>query len=95
VHFGYRHERFDVALDLENLFNGAFRSAQFDTISRLRSEPAIGSNVPSGFGCGSHGRLASAPSGSAAGGRFYGCEDVNFTPAYPFTARMTATLFLD
>ena len=24
-----------------------------------------------------------------------GCEGINFTPAYPFTARLMATLFLD
>ncbi|MFI5309266.1 MAG: hypothetical protein ACHQ53_18060, partial [Polyangiales bacterium] len=67
----------------------------FDTVSRLKGEPAIGSTVPSGFSCGKNGRLASAPDGGSAAGHFYGCEGVNFTPAYPFTARLMATLFLD
>ena len=95
LHLGYRHHRFDVALDIENLFNANNRAAQFATTSRLRTEPEIGSAVPAGFSCGSNGRLATAPNGSSANGRFYGCEDVSYTPAYPFTARITATLFLD
>jgi TonB family protein len=95
LHLGYRHRRFDLALDIENLLNSANRGAQFDTVSRLRTEPGIGTAVPRGFSCGNNARLATNPTGGAAGGRFYGCEDVNFTPAYPFTARLMATLFLD
>jgi TonB family protein len=95
LHAGYRLRRFDIALDIENLFNAKFRSAQFDTVSRLRTEPAIGSAVPGGFSCGSGGRLAGSPSGGGANGRFYGCEDVNYTPAYPFTARVMGTFYLD
>jgi TonB family protein len=94
LHLGYRHRRFDLALDVENLLNASFRSAQFDTVSRLRTEPAIGSTVPQGFSCGANSRLAAAPSG-AANGRFFGCEGVDYTPAYPFTARVTATFFVD
>jgi hypothetical protein len=51
--------------------------------------------VPAGFGCGSAGRLAPAPGGMPANGRFYGCEDVDYTPAYPLTVRLMATLYLD
>jgi outer membrane receptor for monomeric catechols len=91
VHLGYRHDRFDLALDIENLFNGRFRSAQFATTSRLRNEPTVGEPVPSGFSCGRNARLADG----TTPGRFYGCEDVAFTPAYPFTARLTATFYLD
>jgi outer membrane receptor for Fe3+-dicitrate len=90
MHIGYRHRWFDIALDIENLLNGNYRSAQFATVSRLRDEPAIGSAVPAGFNCGSKGRLA-----PSANGTFQGCEDVDFTPAYPFTARVTATVFFD
>ncbi len=93
LHLGYRHRRFDVALDVENLFNGVFRSAQFATVSRLAGEPAIGSAVPAGFSCGRNARLAPAANGST--GRFRGCEDVDYTPAYPLTVRLTATLYLD
>ncbi len=90
VHAGYRMRRWDVALDIENLFNGSYRSAQFDTVSRLRTDPAVGTRgLPSNF-CGNDGRLVT----DAAGG-FAGCEGVSFTPAYPFTARLMATLFLD
>lgn len=95
LHLGYRHRRFDVAFDVENLLNGAFRSAQFATTGRLPNEPAVGAALPAGFGCGSSGRLAPAPDGSAANGRFYGCEDMHTTPAYPLTARVMGTVFLD
>ena len=92
LHLGYRRRWFDVSFDVENLFDGDYRAAQFATVSRLRTEPAIGAPVPAGFSCGT-GRLAPSPSGSA--GRFYGCEDVNYTPAYPLTVRLLATLYLD
>jgi TonB family protein len=95
LHLGYRHRRFDLSFDIENLLNSTFRSAQFSTVSRLRTEPAIGAPVPAGFGCGNNARLAAAPNGSTATGRFYGCEDVDYTPAYPLTLRVMATLFLD
>jgi TonB family protein len=95
LHIGYRHRRFDLAFDVENLLNGSFRSAQFSTVSRLPNEPPVGAPVPAGFGCGRNGRLANAPDGSPAGGTFQGCEDVDFTPAYPLTVRLMATLYLD
>jgi TonB family protein len=95
LHVGYRHRWFDVALDLENLLDGDYRSAQFATVSRLRTEPAVGATVPAGFSCGANARLAPAPDGSPANGRFYGCEDINYTPAYPLTLRLMATFFLD
>jgi TonB family protein len=93
LHAGYRLRRFDLAFDVENLFNQESRSAQFATAGRLRNEPAIGGAVPPGFNCGSNGRLASDPAVPA--GRFAGCEDVHFTPQYPTTLRVMATVFLD
>jgi TonB family protein len=93
LHMGYRMRRWDLAVDIENLFNGDFRSAQFDTISRLRTEPPVGTplgRLPANL-CGTNGRIATDP----ATGGFGGCEGVDFTPAYPFTARVMATLFLD
>ena len=90
LHLGYRHRRFDVALDVENLFDGQFHSAEFDTVSRLRTDPKIGSSIPSGFSCGSNARVV-----TAAGGGFGGCEGLDFTPAYPFSARLTGTFYLD
>jgi TonB family protein len=95
LHLGYRIGRLDLAFDLENLLDGQFRSAQFATVSRLPGEPAIGASVPARFSCGGNARLAAAPGGGSANGRFYGCEDVDFTPAYPRAARLLATLFLD
>jgi hypothetical protein len=64
-------------------------------VSRLPNEPSVGAPVPPGFSCGRAGRLAAAPAGSAAGDTFYGCEEVDYTPAYPLTLRLLATLFLD
>jgi TonB family protein len=90
LHLGYRHRWFDVAFDVENLFNGVYRSAQFATTSRLAGEPALGAAVPAGFTCGSKGHLTPSSDGT-----FQGCDDVNYTPAYPFTARVTATVFFD
>jgi TonB family protein len=93
LHVGYRMRRWDLALDIENLLDGDYRSAQFDTTSRLRAEPAVGTpfgRTPPGL-CGSNGRVATDP--ATAG--FGGCEGVSFTPAYPLTARLMATLFLD
>jgi TonB family protein len=100
LHTGYRTRRWDFALDIENLLNGNYRSAQFDTVSRLRTDPAVGTPVPIGY-CGTNGRVVNTPGGyvpSSAGTTtvpFFGCEGVNFTPAYPFTVRLMATLFLD
>ena len=91
VHLGYQHRRFDVALDIENLGGAQYESAAFDTVSRLRTDPAIGAPIPSGFSCGPNARLAAGP----VPNRFYGCEGVDFTPGYPFSARVTATFYLD
>ena len=95
LHLGYRQRWFDVAFDVENLFDGVFRGAQFATVSRLRSEPAVGQTLPTGFSCGGSARRAANPSSGQLDGRFWGCEDVDFTPAYPMTARVMATFFLD
>jgi hypothetical protein len=90
LHVGYRMRRWDLALDIENLLNGEYRSAQFDTVTRLPTEPPLGTGgLPSNF-CGNSGRLVVDPAGG-----FTGCEGVSFTPAYPLTARVMATLFLD
>jgi outer membrane receptor protein involved in Fe transport len=91
LHAGYRLRRFDVAFDVENLFNQDSRSAQFATTSRLRTEPALGGPVPVGFNCGSGGKLATG----GTPGTFQGCEDVSFTPQYPLTLRVMATVYLD
>jgi outer membrane receptor protein involved in Fe transport len=95
LHVGYRQRWFDISLDVENLLDRAFRSAQFSTTSRLPNEPAVGAPVPAGFACGRVGRLATAPGGGDPAGLFYGCEEVDYTPAYPLTARVMATVFLD
>jgi len=94
LHVGYRHRWFDLGLDIENLLDSRFRSAQFATVGRLATEPPVGAPAPSGLPCGKDGRLA-ATSAGAPDGSFAGCEDVHFTPAYPLSIRFMATLFLD
>ncbi|HRG96385.1 MAG TPA: TonB-dependent receptor plug domain-containing protein, partial [Polyangiaceae bacterium] len=89
LHLGYRHRRFDVAFDVENLFNAAYNSAQFATTSRLATEPPIGAPPPSGA-CGNGSRVS-----AAEGGGFGGCEDIHFTPGYPLTLRLMTTVYLD
>jgi outer membrane receptor protein involved in Fe transport len=90
LHAGYRLRHFDLAFDVENLFSQDSRAAQFDTVGRLRTEPALGAAVPAGFNCGSGGKLA-----TGGGPGFQGCEDVHFTPQYPLTLRVMATVYLD
>lgn len=89
LHAGYRHRRFDVALDVENLFNTTYKSAQFATTSRLRNEPPTDAAPPAGA-CGNGSRVS-----TASNGNFAGCEDIHFTPGYPFTVRLMTTLYLD
>jgi TonB family protein len=95
LHLGYRRRWFDVAFDIDNLLDGNYRAAQFATVSRLQNEPPVGAPVPPGFSCGGNARLAAAPGGGSANGRFFGCEDIHYTPAYPRTVTAMVTLFLD
>jgi TonB family protein len=89
LHFGYQHRRFDVGLDIENVFNARYKAAQFATTSRLRGEPPTNAPPPPGT-CGNGSRLV-----TSANGNFAGCEDNHFTPGYPFTARIMTTFYLD
>jgi TonB family protein len=88
LHAGYGARRWDVGLDIENLLNAKYRSAQFATTSRLRDEPPTNAPAPPGT-CGFGSRAV------VAGGNFAGCEDVNFTPGLPLTLRLMTTLYLD
>jgi hypothetical protein len=94
LHVGYRHRWFDLALDVENLLDGRFRAAQFATVGRLATDPAVDAPVAPGFSCGKEGRLA-APAAGSPGNAFAGCEDIHFTPAYPLSVRLMATVHLD
>jgi hypothetical protein len=95
LHLGYRHRWFDIAVDVENLLNGKFRSAQFDTVSRLRTDPKLGTPVAANL-CGNSGYVAGQrtrnPQTTVP---FAGCEGVDYTPAYPITARLLATIYID
>ncbi len=88
LHAGYQARRWDIGLDIENLFDAKYRSAQFATTSRMRSEPSTNAPAPPGT-CGGGSRLVTN------GANFGGCEDVNFTPGYPFTVRVMTTFYLD
>jgi outer membrane receptor protein involved in Fe transport len=77
---GYHHERFEVALALENVLNTKWRESQFATVSRLRNETSA----------------ASCQNGSAAvveAGAFVGCDDLHFTPGTPIAVRASASLY--
>lgn len=88
LHAGYGTRRWDIGLDVQNLFDTRYRSAQFATTSRLRSEPAVGAPPPAGT-CTNGSRMV------LESGGFAGCEDVNFTPGLPLTLRVMTTLYLD
>jgi len=94
LHVGYRHRWFDLGLDVENLLDGRHRAAQFATVGRLANDPAVDAPVPPGFSCGKEGRLA-APAAGSPSNAFAGCEDVHFTPVYPLSVRLMATVHLD
>lgn len=89
LHLGYQGKRFDVGFDIENLFNAKYKSAQFATTSRLRTEPPTSASAPAGT-CQNGSRVVARPNGN-----FGGCEDNLFTPGYPFTARVMTTFYLD
>jgi outer membrane receptor protein involved in Fe transport len=78
--FGYRNDLFEVSLDLENLLDQDIREAQFATVSRLPNETSA----------------ASCSEGTRPvedAGAFVGCEDLNFTPGPPLSARVAVSLF--
>jgi TonB family protein len=89
LHLGYGAKRWDVGLDVENLFDAKYKSAQFATTSRLPDEPGTNAPPPPGT-CGFGSRAVTAPNGN-----FAGCEDNHFTPGLPFTARVMTTFYLD
>ncbi|MCA9533801.1 MAG: TonB-dependent receptor [Myxococcales bacterium] len=73
-------ERFALGLTVQNLTNARWRQAQFATVSRLAGETDA----------------SSCPAGTRAvseGGAFAGCEDVNFTPGWPFHLMATGAVF--
>lgn len=73
-------EWFALSLNVQNLTNTKWRQAQFATTSRLADETDA----------------ASCPRGTRAieeEGSFAGCEDINFTPGWPFHLMATATVF--
>lgn len=89
LHLGYRTRRFDVGLDVENLFNSTYKAAQFATTSRMRYEPSTNAPAPAGT-CTNGSRVVTAQNGN-----FGGCEDNHFTPGYPLTMRLMTTFYLD
>jgi outer membrane receptor protein involved in Fe transport len=77
---GYHHERFELALALENVLNTQWRESQFATVSRLPSETSA----------------ASCQNGSqpvVTNGSFVGCDDLHFTPGAPIALRASASLY--
>lgn len=89
LHLGYRTRRFDVALDIENMFDTKYKSAQFAATSRMKYEPTTNQPPPAGT-CGNGSRVVRSENGN-----FAGCEDNHFTPGYPLTLRLMTTYYLD
>lgn len=77
---GFRWRRFEVAVQVENLFDSTWREAQFATDTRLRDECL----TPRRPGC-----------SSPAEGRPFGTvSDVHFTPGSPFSIQGRLTVYL-
>jgi outer membrane receptor protein involved in Fe transport len=76
----YEHPRFGLGLQIQNLTNTDYRTAQFATTSRLEDEAG-----PS-----------ACPGGTRAvgsGAAFEGCEDISLTPGWPTTILGSASLY--
>ena len=84
---GYRKDRFELLLALDNVFNTNWKEAQFATTSRLATDPSSNAPPPPNT-CPSNTRVETTDTGD-----FSGCEDVHFTPGSPFNAMLTARLF--
>jgi outer membrane receptor protein involved in Fe transport len=84
---GYRWRFLEVSLFVENLTNSRYRSAQFATTSRLRSESSTGGPPPPD----------ACPTGTrtetGSDGNFQGCEDLHFTPGYPINVQGRVTFY--
>ncbi|MCB9656137.1 MAG: TonB-dependent receptor [Sandaracinaceae bacterium] len=73
-------QRFALGLTVQNLTNTRWRQAQFATVSRVAGEVDA----------------SSCPAGTRAvdeGGGFAGCEDINFTPGWPFHLMASGSVF--
>ncbi len=98
LHLGYRTRRFDLAFDVETCSTA--------TSARPSSTPSVDRHR-SGRGergwCPRASRRLQRTTRDAferaarrqQGRPFYGCEGIDFTPAYPLTAHVMATVFLD
>jgi outer membrane receptor protein involved in Fe transport len=76
---GWRNERVELSVSVQNLLDTEWREAQFANVSRLPHE-----STP-----------ATCPAGTRAvgdGADFEGCEDVHFTPGAPLNIQANATL---
>ena len=86
--WGFLGRAFELALHLENVINRRNKSAQFATVTRLPGEAPTDAPPPAGA-C-PPGTRASV---DATSGNFVGCEDVSFSPANPFSFRLTGTYY--
>lgn len=79
---GYRANRYEMSLHVQNALNTEWREAQFANVSRLAGETTAAS-------CGPGTRAATD------GAAFVGCEDLHFTPGAPVNVFGTAALLFD
>jgi hypothetical protein len=78
--FGWENKRFAVKAQALNLINTRWRQAQFATVGRLPGEDGP-EDCPGGT------RPATDPDGT-----FVGCEDIHFTPGWPFFVQLMGTV---
>jgi outer membrane receptor protein involved in Fe transport len=84
----YRWRSTEVAINVENLINRRYKSAQFATVTRLPNEaPTTAPPPPNACPPGTRAATAKGT------GNFTGCEDISFSPGNPFNLRLTASYY--
>lgn len=84
---GYRTDRYEISVAVDNVLDAEWREAQFATTSRVAGDPPTDRPPPAG----------ACPDGSRVStdddGNFAGCEGVHFTPGAPINVMATLRLF--
>ena len=83
----YRWRSLELAVNIENVLNRRYKSAQFATITRVPGEAPTDAPAPQ-TACPTGTRVALAENGN-----FSGCEDVAFSPGNPLNLRITGSYY--
>ncbi len=84
----YRWRSLELALNIENVLDRHYKSAQFATVTRLANEAPTNAPPPPAA-CPAGTRAATNPTS----GNFIGCEDISFSPGNPINLRLTGTYY--